>query len=192
MKVQERESGHKWCGRMLSAAGSKHATLDIDYHLQSASRALFANDHIFPSRSVFHQKPTEIVRCHCDTNRVFWGEAPVLPLCRYGHISHSLSTYDPMRGWSSKRGFLEGSVARNSTHLESARARNGASISHKNMGRKLHFSTLEFCLLHHGYPRRPMGSPDAALANVWKKTGWTSNNALGKQIRTVFPNQALV
>ena len=100
--------------------------------------------------------------------------------------------YDPMRGWSSKRGLLEGSVARNSAHLESPRARNSWSISHKNMGRKLRFSTLEFCLLHHWYPRRPMGSPDAALADVWKRTGWTSNNALGKQIWTVVPNQALV
>ena len=37
---------------MLSAAGSKHATLDIDYHLQSANRAFFANKSIFLSRNV--------------------------------------------------------------------------------------------------------------------------------------------
>ena len=50
---------------MLSAAGSKHATLDIDYHLQSASRAFFANKSIFLSKNVsirnklkfFHQTP---------------------------------------------------------------------------------------------------------------------------------------
>ena len=52
IKVKERESGHKWLGCMLSAAGSKHATLDIDYHLQSASRAFFANKSIFLSRNV--------------------------------------------------------------------------------------------------------------------------------------------
>ena len=41
IKVQEKEAGHKWLGCMLSAAGSKNAILDIDYHLQSASRAFF-------------------------------------------------------------------------------------------------------------------------------------------------------
>ena len=39
-KVKEMESGHKWLGCMLSAAGSKHATLDFGNGLQSASRAL--------------------------------------------------------------------------------------------------------------------------------------------------------
>ena len=43
IKVKEKEAGHKWLGCMLSAAGSKNAILDIDYHLQSASRAFFAN-----------------------------------------------------------------------------------------------------------------------------------------------------
>ena len=52
IKVKEGESGHKWLGCMLSAAGSKHATLDIDYHLQSANRAFFANKSIFLSRNV--------------------------------------------------------------------------------------------------------------------------------------------
>ena len=52
IKVKERESGHKWLGCMLSADGSKHATLDIDYHLQSASRAFFANKSIFLSKNV--------------------------------------------------------------------------------------------------------------------------------------------
>ena len=52
IKVKEKESGHKWLGCMLSAGGSKHATLDIDYHLQSASRTFFANKSIFLSRNV--------------------------------------------------------------------------------------------------------------------------------------------
>ena len=49
IKVKERESGHKWLGCMLSSAGSKSAALDIDYHLQSANRAFFANKSIFLS-----------------------------------------------------------------------------------------------------------------------------------------------
>ena len=52
IKVKQTESGHKWLGCMLSAAGSKNSTLDIDYHLQSASRAFFANKWIFLSRNV--------------------------------------------------------------------------------------------------------------------------------------------
>ena len=52
MKVKQRESGHKWLGCMLSAAGSKNAILDIDYHLQSASRAFFADKWSFLSRNV--------------------------------------------------------------------------------------------------------------------------------------------
>ena len=43
IKVMQKESGHKWLGCMLSAAGSKNSTLDIGYHLQSASRVFFAN-----------------------------------------------------------------------------------------------------------------------------------------------------
>ena len=52
IKVKHKESGHKWLGCMLSAAGSKNASLDIDYHLQSASRAFFANKWILLSRNV--------------------------------------------------------------------------------------------------------------------------------------------
>ena len=37
---------------MLSAAASKNATLDIDYHLQSASRAFFPDKWNFLSRNV--------------------------------------------------------------------------------------------------------------------------------------------
>ena len=42
-----KESGHKWLGCMLSSAGSKSGTLDIDYHLQSADRAFFATNRYF-------------------------------------------------------------------------------------------------------------------------------------------------
>ena len=97
-----------------------------------------------------------------------------------------------MRGWSSKLDLLEGSVARNFAHLESTRARNGWGMSHKNMGWKLRLSTLEICLLHHESLPWTMGSPNAAMATVWKRTCWTSSNALGKQIRTVWTNQTLV
>ena len=51
-RAKEEESGHNWLGSMLSAAGSKHATLDTDYHLRSASRAFFVNKSIFLSRNV--------------------------------------------------------------------------------------------------------------------------------------------
>ena len=44
--------GHKWLGCMLFSAGSKSTILDIDYHLQSANRAFFANKWIFLSRNV--------------------------------------------------------------------------------------------------------------------------------------------
>ena len=52
IKVKQKESGHKWLGCMLSAGGSQNSTVDIDYHLQSASRAFFANKWIFLSRNV--------------------------------------------------------------------------------------------------------------------------------------------
>ena len=38
IKVKEQETGHKWLGCMLSAAGSKNVILEIDYHLQFAGR----------------------------------------------------------------------------------------------------------------------------------------------------------
>ena len=52
VKVKEKEAGHKWLGCMLSAAGSKNAILDTDYHSQSASRALFCQQINFLSRNV--------------------------------------------------------------------------------------------------------------------------------------------
>ena len=50
--MKEREPGHKWSGRTLSPTSSKNAALDIDYHLQSANRAFFANNFFFLSRNV--------------------------------------------------------------------------------------------------------------------------------------------
>ena len=52
IKVKEKEAGHKWLGCMLSAAGSKNAILDIDYPVQSASRAFCPNKMFFLSRNV--------------------------------------------------------------------------------------------------------------------------------------------
>ena len=54
IKVKEKEAGHKWLGCMLSAAGSKNAILDIDYHLQSASRA-FLQQMDFVEPKCIHQ-----------------------------------------------------------------------------------------------------------------------------------------
>ena len=84
IKVKEKEAGHKWLGCMLSAAGSKNAILDIDYHLLSASRAFFANKWIFFEAKCIHQKQIEILQCHRDTNRLFWSWSPMHPQCRYG------------------------------------------------------------------------------------------------------------
>ena len=120
ISVKEKASGHKWLGCMLSSAGSKSAVVDIDYHLQSANRAFFATEP-----KCVHQKQTEISRCHRDTNCLFWSWAPVHPYCRCGQIWYPLPTYDPMRGWSSKRDLHAGSMVRNSAYLESACARNG-------------------------------------------------------------------
>ena len=52
IKVKEQETGHKWLCCMLSAAGSKNVTLEIDYHLQFAGRIFFANKWFFVSRNV--------------------------------------------------------------------------------------------------------------------------------------------
>ena len=72
IKVKHKESGHKWLGCMLSAAGSKNATLDIDYHLQSASRAFFANKLIFLSRNMSIR------------NRLKFFDAIVTPIACFG------------------------------------------------------------------------------------------------------------
>ena len=73
IKVKEKESGHKWLGCMLSSAGSKSACLDIDYHLQSASRAFFANKWSFLSRNVYIR------------NQLKFFDAIVTPMACFGH-----------------------------------------------------------------------------------------------------------
>jgi len=52
IKVKGWETGYKLLGCMLSAAGSKNATLDTNYYLQYASPAFVANKLIFLSRNV--------------------------------------------------------------------------------------------------------------------------------------------
>ena len=113
------------------------------------------------------------------------------PQCRYGQTWYQLSTYDPKRGWSSRRDLLGGSVARNFAYLESTCARGRGSISHENMGRNLRFWTLEICLPYHESPPRTLGTPDATLATFWKRTFGTSTNELDDQIWTIFSSEAL-
>ena len=74
IKVKEKEAGHKWLGRILSAAGSTNAILEIDYHVQSASGAFSANKWIFMSRNVSIRKKQKFFNAivtYRDTNRLF-------------------------------------------------------------------------------------------------------------------------
>ena len=50
--VKGNDVGHKWLGCILSAEANGRSTLDITYHLQAASRALFANKHILSDKKV--------------------------------------------------------------------------------------------------------------------------------------------
>ena len=138
-----------------------------------------------------HEKQTEIFRCHRDTNCLFWSWSPVHPNCRYGKIWYPLPTYDPMRGWGSRRDLLAWSMARNSTSLGSACARNGWGMPHENVGWNLRFSIMEICLLHHEPSRWTLGTSNAALATYWKRTRWTTSNELDKQIWAVFSYKTL-
>ena len=153
--------------------------------------SIFCQQMDFFEPKCIHQKQIEILQCHRDTNRLFWSWAPMHPQCRYGQTWYQLSTYDPKRGWSSKRDLLGRSVARNFAYLESTCARSRGSISHENMGRNLRFWTLEICLPYHESPSRTLGTPDATLATFWKRTFGTSSNELDDQIWTIFSIKAL-
>ena len=96
-----------------------HVAVDIDYHLQSAKTHLLCQQIDISEPKCVHQKQTQILRCHRDTNCLSWSSAPVHPCCRYGQIWYPLPMYDPMRGWSSRRDMLAWSMARNSECLES-------------------------------------------------------------------------
>ena len=63
IKVKQKESGHKWLGCMLSATGSKNSTLDIDYHLQSASRAFFATNVSIRNKLKFFDAMVTPIAC---------------------------------------------------------------------------------------------------------------------------------
>ena len=142
----------------------------------------------FSEPKYVHQKQTEILRRHRDTSCLFWSWAPMHPYCRYGQIWYPLPTYDPLRGWSSRRDLLAGSMARNSAYLESARARNGWGMPHENVGWNLRFSTMEICFLHHGPSIWTLGTWNIALATYWKRTRGTPSIELDKQIWTIFSN----
>ena len=44
--VINRESAHKWLGCMLSTGGAETRTLDLNYHMQGAAKAFYANRRI--------------------------------------------------------------------------------------------------------------------------------------------------
>ena len=50
--VKGNDVGHKWLGCILSAGTNGRSTLDITYHLQAASRPLFANEQILCDKRV--------------------------------------------------------------------------------------------------------------------------------------------
>ena len=46
------DASHKWLGCLLSSKGSRASSADVDFHLQAASRAFFANKQILLDRNV--------------------------------------------------------------------------------------------------------------------------------------------
>ena len=52
LRVLKQEEAHKWLGCMISAAGSRNTHLDLQHHLQAASRAFHANKWILCGKGV--------------------------------------------------------------------------------------------------------------------------------------------
>ena len=52
LRVLKHEEAHKWLGCMISAAGSRNTHLDLQHHLQAASRAFHANKWILCDKGV--------------------------------------------------------------------------------------------------------------------------------------------
>ena len=52
LRVLKQEEAHKWLGCMISAAGSRNTHLDLQHHLQAASRAFHANKWILCDKGV--------------------------------------------------------------------------------------------------------------------------------------------
>ena len=52
LRVLQQQEAHKWIGCMISAAGSRNRHLDLQHHLQAASRAFHANKWILCDKGV--------------------------------------------------------------------------------------------------------------------------------------------
>ena len=52
LRVLKQEEAHKWLGCMISATGSRNTHLDLQHHLQAASRAFHANKWILCDKGV--------------------------------------------------------------------------------------------------------------------------------------------
>ena len=50
--VVDRDGCHKWLGCILSGNNSRSHRLDLEYHLQAASKTFFANRHILCNKAV--------------------------------------------------------------------------------------------------------------------------------------------
>ena len=52
LRVLQQQEAHRWLGCMISAAGSRNRHLDLQHHLQAASRAFHANKWILCDKGV--------------------------------------------------------------------------------------------------------------------------------------------
>ena len=52
LRVLKQEEAHKWLGCMISAAGSRNTHLDLQHHIQAASRAFHSNKWILCDKGV--------------------------------------------------------------------------------------------------------------------------------------------
>jgi len=77
LTILQRNVGQKWVGCMLTAAGTQLPHIDLEYHLQQASKSFYATRWILLDRSVSILETVKIFQCQCRgfICRMFWQRA---------------------------------------------------------------------------------------------------------------------
>ena len=93
LHVKNGSGGHKWFGCILGVGKARKTTVDLNHHLQAASKAFFANKAILCDRNV-HVKDRR-----CESGGAFWLWAPYCPPEGPTSIRRCLSQISTCGGW---------------------------------------------------------------------------------------------
>ena len=99
LHVKNESGGHKWLGCILGVGKAGRTTVDLNHHLQAASKAFFANKTILCDRNVHVKDRLRYFDAVVSPVALFWLWAPYCPPEGPTSIRRCLSQISTCGGW---------------------------------------------------------------------------------------------